>query len=156
MNQNVDYKEILTLSERFDVSDIVLVYYHNNNNLIILSIYQLIIFLTNNTTIDNNIVDNYTFISLCDLSIYGKNIIENTKSYLLSKFLNILQNICSNEIYRDDDKKLLNELYLYLTNNIKDSSEEKSLIIKHSADYYLTKYMKYKNKYLNLIKNNIY
>ena len=155
-----------------DISDILLVYNHINNNLIILSTYQLIIFLTN-----NNDIRNYTFISLNDLSIYGRRINKNKKIILLSEVLNILQNNISSKIsdgyYSTKNKAKLDKLILYLTISIKYNKEDKSkdesedesederetqLTLKYSSQYltknYLTKYIKYKNKYLNLIKNN--
>ena len=97
--------------------------------------------------------------------------IDVKKSYLLSKFVHILKNITISPSHLkrrnlDDINKLqlvqaLNKLIVYLTINTKKVDKnniEPNLTIKHSAKYssknYLIKYMKYKDKYLNLIKNN--
>ena len=166
LHESTIKNDLLSIYDDSSLYDILLVYSWEYNNLIILNTYQLIIFLTNITNIEK-----YTFISLCDLAVYGKNMIDVKKSYLLSKFVHILKNITISPSHLkrrnlDDINKLqlvqaLNKLIVYLTINTKKVDKnniEPNLTIKHSAKYssknYLIKYMKYKDKYLNLIKNN--
>ena len=131
----------------------LLIYDNTNNTLIILSIDQLIRFL-----MYNNNTDIYSFISLNNNNLYGKSIEENFKIYLISQASEIFKKI--NNI----NSKYLNKLLLYLSINDNDKykpqNNDNLLTLNFMNSYihknlYYTKYIKYKNKYLTLIKENL-
>ena len=66
LHESTIKNDLLSIYDDSSLYDILLVYSWEYNNLIILNTYQLIIFLTNITNIEK-----YTFISLCDLAVYG-------------------------------------------------------------------------------------
>ena len=147
------YKHEETLLENINRYDMLLIYDNTNNTLIILSIDQLIRFL-----MYNNNTEIYSFISLNNNNLYGKSIEENFKIYLISQASEIFKKI--NNI----NNKYLNKLLLYLSINdndkYKQQNNDKLLTLNFMNSYihknlYYTKYIKYKNKYLTLIKENL-
>ena len=132
--------------------DILLIYCKLKNTLVILSTDQLMRFL-----MYNNDILNYTFISLYNNSQYGLDILEKHKKYLISQSLEIFKNNIG------INSKYLNQLISYLSINISDTPEDNTELKKINLNFnfsymksklFYIKYIKYKNKYLNLIKKN--
>ena len=133
--------------------EVLLIYDLKKNNLVILSINQLIRFLMYNSKINQ-----YTFISLYNNNQYGHIIADNHKNYLILYALEIFK-------YKNKTTNVyLNQLILYLSINISkstssDTSEFKQLTLNFTNNYinqklFYLKYLKYKHKYLNLMREN--
>ena len=126
-------------------------------------------------------IDNYKFISLYNNDIYGTvpityyfinelfsitlNILEKViiTNIDLTELLLYLSNICNNYIeetnedqYINDDIKLTKLNLNFDNNKISENSNMENIVIK--PDAYYMKYIKYKNKYIQLLKkfNKIY
>ena len=97
----------------------------------------------------------YTFISLYDNMQYGHVIDDTCKNYLILHAL---------ELFREKSNvsnKYLNQLILILSiNTLSNTFKSKKLELKFmkymNQKLFYTKYIKYKNKYLNLISKNSY
>ena len=143
------------LTQNIQRHDVLLIYNNKSNILVILSIYQLSRFLLYNTDIFN-----YTYISLYNNKQYGKGILPSLKSYLILEALKIFKN-------ENNIDKYLNKLILYLSidtsiniSSVSIPTTELTLIFNNNnikcntiaKDFiYYRKYVKYKNKYINLI-----
>jgi len=142
-----------------DTYDLLLIYDSNNNNLAIISTKILDKFLMYN----ENILE-YTYISLYNNSFFGKEIDDDLYGYLIRECVKILI-VISNKLL--NQKKLINlitrliqrnfnDAYVFSKNpfvatliNIKDEFDIEFEL--RGGSYY--KYMKYKEKYLQLKKS---
>ena len=139
--------ELTTFINRYDI---LLIYDSHLEILVILSFNQLMRFLIYNTDIVK-----YTFISLYNNNQYENVINENIKKYLISRILETFNNIGVNTKY-------LNQLisYLSIDADINSDTNLPVLTLKIINQTYMNpklfyvKYIKYKNKYLNLVKEN--
>ena len=148
------YKHDEELLEKINRYDMLLVYDNNNKTLIILSIDQLMRFLMYNN-INNNV--KYSFISLNNDNVYGKSVETDFKIYLISQASEIFKKI------KNIDIKYLNKLLLNLSTDSNEKYtplDDDKLTLRFMNKYihknlYYAKYIKYKDKYLNLINKNI-
>ena len=145
------YKFENTIVKFINHYDVLLIYDKDNNNLVILSTNQLMKFLMYNTNISK-----YTFISLYNNSYYGISITEDDRKYLITQALKIFKNditVTSLSL----DKLILNLSTNAVNNEYKTDATELQLQFVnsyiHTKSFYI-KYIKYKNKYLDLIKEN--
>jgi hypothetical protein len=131
-----------------DTYDLLLIYDSNKNNLAIISTLVLDRFLMYN----ENILK-YTYISLFNNSVYGEKIDDDLYGYLIRECTKIL--IYISRYVKEDKKlnKLINRLIQYNFNEkYVFSKEQLKLVFLNylSKDFIYNKYMKYKQKYMQL------